>query len=100
MDVDAIIIEPVLTEKTNMLRDGDEKKYVFKVHQRANKLQIMKAVHTLFSVNPMNCRIINVKPKPRSARTKSGFRVGHTGKWKKAIVTLPRGEHIDVFEGG
>ena len=100
MDADTIIIEPVLTEKTNEFRDGDTKKYVFKVHKKANKLQIMKAVHSLFSVNPVNCRIINVKPKPRSARTRSGFRVGHTDAWKKAIVTLTRGERIDVFEGG
>lgn len=100
MDADKIIIAPVLTEKTNVLREDDEKKYVFKVHANANKMQIMKAMHTLFSVNPVKCRIINVKSKPRSARTRSGFRVGHTGAWKKAIVTLPRGERIDAFEGG
>ena len=99
MDADKIILEPVLTEKTNVMREGDEKKYAFKVHPKANKLQIMKALHTLFSVNPVSCRVMNVKPKPRSARTRSGFRVGFTGSWKKAIVTLPKGERIDVFEG-
>ena len=100
MNADTVIIEPVLTEKTNVMREGDRKKYVFKVHPKANKMQVMKAVHDLFSVNPDNCRIMNVKPKPRSARTRSGFRVGYTGAWKKAVVTLPRGERIDVFEGG
>ena len=100
MDPDAIIIEPVLTEKTNVMRDHDPKKYVFKVHPKANKMQIMKAVHELFSVNPVDCRVMNVKRKPRSAKTKSGFRVGYTRTWKKAIVTLPRGEKIHVFEGG
>ena len=99
MEADSIIIEPVLTEKTNSLRENDKNKYVFKVDQRSNKMQIMKAVHELFSVNPLNCRIINVKQKPRMARTRSGFRRGHTATWKKAIVTLPKGEKIDIFEG-
>ena len=99
MEADSIIIEPVLTEKTNLLRENDLNKYVFKVDQRANKSQIMKAVHDLFSVNPLNCRIINVKQKPRMARTRSGFRRGHTATWKKAIVTLPGDEKINIFEG-
>jgi large subunit ribosomal protein L23 len=99
MESDSIIIEPVLTEKTNALRENDNNKYVFKVDQRSNKLQIMKAVHELFSVNPINCRILNVKPKPRMTHTRSGIRHGNTATWKKAIVTLPKGEKIDIFEG-
>ena len=100
MEADSIIIEPVLTEKTNGMREKSEaNKYVFKVDRRSNKLQIMKAIHELFSVNPVNCRIINVKQKPRMARTRSGFRHGSTATWKKAVVTLPKGEKIDIFEG-
>jgi len=100
MDADTVIIEPVLTEKTNVMREAEQRKYVFKVHPKANKMQIMKAVHDLFTVNPTSCRVLNVKSKPRSARTRSGFRVGYTATWKKAIVTLPKGERIDIFEGG
>lgn len=99
MEADSIIIEPVLTEKTNSLRENDTNKYVFKVDPRANKLQIMKAVHELFSVNPLNCRVINVKQKPRMTHTRSGIRRGHTATWKKAIVTLPGDEKINIFEG-
>jgi large subunit ribosomal protein L23 len=99
VEADSIIIEPVLSEKTNSLRENENNKYVFKVDQRSNKLQIMKAIHDLFSVNPINCRIISVKQKPRMARTRSGFRRGSTSTWKKAIVTLPKGEKIDIFEG-
>ena len=99
MEPDSIILEPVLTEKTNAMRENENNKYVFKVDRRSNKLQIMKAVHELFSVNPVNCRIINVKQKPRMARTRSGFRKGATATWKKAVVTLPKGERIDIFEG-
>ena len=99
MEADSIIIEPVLTEKTNSLRENENNKYVFKVDQRSNKLQIMKAIHDLFSVNPVNCRIVNVKQKPRMSHTRSGIRRGGTSTWKKAIVTLPKGEKIDIFEG-
>ena len=99
MNADSIIIEPVLTEKTNLLREHEAKTYVFKVSKLANKHEIMQAVRELFSVNPESCRIINVKGKPRSARTKSGFKMGKTRSWKKAMVTLAEGEHIDSFEG-
>ncbi len=100
MEADEIILAPVLTEKTNAMREREIKSYVFHVHRKANKIQIMKAVHELFSVNPESCRVMNVRGKPRVARTRSGFRTGHTRDWKKAIVTLPRGERIEVFEGG
>ena len=100
MEPESIIIEPVLTEKTNLMKEESRKKYAFKVHPNANKLQIMKAINVLFSVSPEKCSIINVKRKPRMARTKSGFRVGYTATWKKAIVTLPKGERIEVLEGG
>ena len=99
MDANRVIIEPVLTEKTNLMREGEEKKYVFKVDPRANKIQIMHAVKTVFSVQPAKCNIINVKGKTKTQRTKSGSRKGSTTPWKKAIVTLKKGEKIDAFEG-
>ncbi len=100
MRFDQIIIEPVLTEKTNSMRESEGKvKYTFKVDPRANKLQIMEAVKRLFSVNPVECRIINVKAKPRQSRTKSGIRAGSTTPWKKAIVTLAEGNKIEIIEG-
>jgi len=103
MDATQVIIEPVLTEKSNMLRDGDVKKYVFKVSKSANKFQIMAAIQELFSVKPVSCNIVNVRGKkksnvPVSAKSfKRGF--GFTASWKKAIVTLASGEKIDAFEG-
>lgn len=97
---DQIIKEPVLTEKSNGMRETDGiVKYTFRVDPRANKLQIMDAVRKLFSVNPVNCHIINVKAKPRKSRTKSGIRAGSTTPWKKAIVTLAKGNKIDMIEG-
>ncbi|RKX92395.1 MAG: 50S ribosomal protein L23 [Spirochaetes bacterium] len=99
MRADQVIIEPVLTEKTNGMRGGEKNKYTFRVNKKANKVQIMEAVKSLFSVNPEKCSIVNVKAKPRSSRTKSGIRAGNTAPWKKAIVTLAKGETIDVIEG-
>ncbi|MDR1894058.1 MAG: 50S ribosomal protein L23 [Spirochaetales bacterium] len=99
MDVNQIIIEPVLTEKTNLMREGDVKKYVFRVNGRANKPDVIQAVKAAFSVNPTACRIITVKSKPRVSRTKVGTVQGRTGAWKKAIVTLKKGEKIEIFEG-
>lgn len=99
MEAKTVIIQPVLTEKTNIMREGEEKKYSFKVDTRANKVQVMKAVKELFSVTPRKCNISTVKSKPRVTRSKSGVRQGRTTPWKKAVVTLKKGEKIDVLEG-
>ncbi|MBN1410485.1 MAG: 50S ribosomal protein L23 [Spirochaetales bacterium] len=88
-----IIIEPVITEKSNLMREKN--KFTFKVDFRANKLEILKAISNLFDVHPIACRIINVKSKPKRVRYKEGF----TSKWKKAIITLPENEKIEIFEG-
>lgn len=90
---DQIIIEPILTEKTNGQRE--EGVYTFRVNPRANKIQIRNAVDTLFKVHTVDCRVVNVKPKPKRQR----YRIGKTARWKKAIVTLAAGEKISVFEG-
>ena len=99
MNADQIIIEPLVTEKTNRYRESDPRKYVFKVLPSANKYEIMKAVKELFSVSPVECRVMNVKPKTRTVRSRSGYRVGKTPNWKKAIITLSKGETIEIFEG-
>jgi large subunit ribosomal protein L23 len=93
MDYESILIEPVLTEKSNVAREGG--RYAFKVDPRADKIQIMEAVRRLFNVNPVACSIINVKSKPKRLRN----RPGKTATWKKAIVKLAPGEKIAVFEG-
>jgi large subunit ribosomal protein L23 len=99
MRAESIILEPVLTEKSNEMREGEQRKYVFKVDPSSNKNQIRQAVKELFSVKPVKCTIINVKKKPRASRSRSGMRVGHTTPWKKAIVTLAPGDKIDMIDG-
>jgi large subunit ribosomal protein L23 len=93
LEPEQIIIAPVVTEKTNLMRE--KHKYVFKVDARANKPQIMRAVEKLFNVHPLGCNVIRVSRKPKRVR----YRIGYTAAWKKAIVTLPPGEAIQVFEG-
>ena len=93
MTKESIIIAPVLTEKSNVLRETG--KYVFRVDPRANKYQISEAVRKLFNVHPAACNIINVGGKPKRLRNRPGL----TSSWKKAVVTLAKGEKIAVFEG-
>ncbi|MCL2831712.1 MAG: 50S ribosomal protein L23 [Treponema sp.] len=93
MEYDNVLIEPVLSEKANILRD--DAKYVFKVDPRATKLQIKEAVRRLYNVHPVSCTVMNVAPKPKRQRNRSGY----TSTWKKAIVRLPKNEKITIFEG-
>lgn len=100
MDFSNVIIEPLLTEKTNLLREGEFKKYVFKVDSRANKLQIQKAVEKLFNVKAIQVRVLNVGGKEKTVAMRGGRRgTGFTSSWKKAYVTLDKNQKIDYFEG-
>ena len=88
-----IIIEPLVTEKSNTMREYH--KYTFKVDARANKKQVKRAIMELFEVRPVKCNIINCKRKPKRVR----YQRGYTSGWKKAILTLAKGEKITIFEG-
>jgi large subunit ribosomal protein L23 len=88
-----ILLEPVLSEKANQLRE--EGKYVFKVDPKATKIQIKEAVKKLFNVNPVSCTTMVVGGKPKRQR----YRKGYTSTWKKAIVRLSKDEKISLFEG-
>jgi large subunit ribosomal protein L23 len=93
MTYEQILIEPVLSEKANILRE--EGKYVFKVDPRATKIQIKEAVRRIYNVHPVSCTVMNVSGKPKRLRSRPGY----TSSWKKAIVRLSKDEKISVFEG-
>ena len=83
-----IIIAPVITEKTaNMEADG---KYAFKVANKANKTEIKQAIEKKFNVKEEKINISNSHPKKKWV----GNYTGMTSKYKKAIVTLKKGETI------
>ena len=84
-----IIISPVITEKTSVVT-SDGKTYVFKVNKNANKFQIKDAVEKAFGVKVAKVNTLNTKPKDRRV----GKYTGMTSKYKKAIVTLEKGNTI------
>lgn len=93
IDYQAVLIEPVLTEKTNAARE--QGRYAFHVAPEADKTMVMEAVRRLFNVTPVSCTVSNVAPKPKRLRSRKGY----TSSWKKAVVRLSPGEKIGVFEG-
>jgi large subunit ribosomal protein L23 len=96
--MEEIIRRPLITEKNTWLMDKDQ--YTFEVHPDANKLQIRAAVEETFAVKVKAVNTLNVKPKKKSRyERRGGGRIhGATSGWKKAIVTLHTGQHIDLFE--
>lgn len=96
-DAREIVLEPILTEKALRLKD-EGNQYAFRVDENANKIQIKEAVAKRFSVKVLGVRIVNVKGKPRQRFTKRGRVSGFTSKYKKAIVTLEKGEKLEFIE--
>lgn len=92
MDVNDIIIRPVITEKATEL--AKHNKYVFKVHKSANKNMVEKAISSIFGVVPVKINVMVMRGKQKRVRQNYGF----TASWKKAIITLKEGDKIDVFE--
>jgi len=87
-----IILRPLVTEK-GMHRSTRNNAYAFEVHRLATKADVRRAVEELFDVNVLKVHTQTRKGKPRRTR----FRVGYTGDWKKAIVTLDSEHRIDFF---
>ena len=93
MNYSDILIQPVVTEKANVLRE--QNKYVFIVKPTATKTEIKEAVAKLFNVKVVDCTTINVMGKMKRLRGKPG----RTSSYKKAIVRVAAGETIQAFEG-
>lgn len=93
-----ILVRPVITEENTTLMERDQ--YTFEVHPDSNKIQIKAAVQATFDVRVKAVNVMNVKPskKSRTIRRGAGRVSGTTRGWKKAIVTLEPGSHIDIFE--
>ena len=89
-----IIIKPLNTEKTN-IQNEEENKVAFEVARNSNRLDIKKAVESIFKVTVNSVNTIQVKGK----RKQRGKITGKRRDWKKAIVTLMPGNTIDFFEG-
>ncbi len=89
-----IIIRPIITEHS--MDAIADKKYVFEVNRRANKIQIRKAIEEIFDVKVKRVNTINVRGKIK----RMGQYAGKRPDWKKAYVTLTdNSKEIEIFEG-
>ena len=85
-----IIKAPVITEKSAV--EAENNRYSFFVDCKANKTEIKLAVEKLFNVKVLDVRTINVHPRKKRV----GRYAGLTNRKKKAIVTLAKGQTIDL----
>ena len=87
------IVSPAITEKATSLSEFN--KVVFKVHKGANKKSIKKSIEKIFKVNVIKINTINLKGKTKLVRGKKS----HKPAYKKAIITLKKGQSIDLATG-
>ena len=87
------ILSPLVTEKSTIL--SDQNKIVFKVPSKANKINLKKNIEKIFKVNVTKINIINKQPRKKIVRGKKVKVMGH----KKAIITLKKGQSIDLTAG-
>ncbi|MEO6593560.1 MAG: 50S ribosomal protein L23 [Planctomycetota bacterium] len=86
-----VVRRPLVTEKSSAMQ-GMRNQFSFEVAASTNKSEVKKAIETLFSVKVVKVNIANV---PGKARRMFG-RPGETRPWKKAVVTLEKGNTIDI----
>ena len=87
------ILYPVVTEKSTNLSEYN--KIVFKVPRKANKINLKKSIEKIFKVSVTKINIINKKNRIKNTR---GRKVKVSG-YKKAVVTLKKGQNIDLTTG-
>lgn len=86
-----VLSSPHVTEKATGLEG--ENKYIFKVLARANKNEIKKAIESLYGVDVVNVKIINIPRRKRRLGRQEGWRKGY----KKAIVKIKKGQKIEIM---
>ena len=87
------ILSPIVTEKSTNL--SEQNKIVFKVPRAANKTNLKKNIEKIFKVNVIKINIINKKNRTKMTRNK---KIKVSG-YKKAIITLKKGQSIDLTSG-
>ncbi len=94
MSPNDVVQGPIITEKGTLVNElGNQ--VVFRVHPRANKVEIRQAIESLFKVRVEKVRTSRQLGKIRRV----GRHMGRRPDWKKAYVTLAEGSRIDFFEG-
>ncbi len=88
-----VLIKPLVTEKSSSL--GMYNKYAFEVSPRANKIEVTKAIKKVYGLKPLKVNIMTMSGK----NVRYGKTEGRTKFWKKAIITLPEGQKIEIQDG-
>ena len=94
MDMYQVLKRPLITEKGTRQKEQSNQ-MIFEVDRRANRVMVRNDVESIFKVNVLSVKLMNVKGKERRV----GKNVGRRPDWKKAIVRLGPGENIEFFEG-
>jgi len=88
-----IILKPILSEKS--LMGAEAAKFTFLVADNANKAEVAQAIKEIFNVDAIKVNIVNI---PAYNRLVRGRTQAHSKAYKKAIVTLKKGQKIEGFE--
>lgn len=88
-----LLKRPLQTEKVVKLQET-QNTYTFEVPRETNKIEIKRAIESLFDVSVVNVRTISVHGKMK----RLGRFEGYQKSWKKALVTLKSGDTLDLFE--
>jgi large subunit ribosomal protein L23 len=96
MKLSAVLVKPIVTEKSNKLSDN-KRTYAFRVDRKANKLEVKKAVEDFYGVTVVEVNTVVVPAKTKSKFTKAGFISGRKPAYKKAYVKVAEGETIDLY---
>jgi large subunit ribosomal protein L23 len=91
-----VIIRPIDTEKTRY-QASELSQYTFEVDRRANKIEVKRAIETIYDVDVVAVNVMIVPAKASSRRGRR--RIVRRPVWKKAVITLAEGQRLDVFEG-
>ena len=87
------ILSPLVTEKSTNL--SDQNKIIFKVPNKTNKINLKKNIEKIFKVNVTKINIINKQTRKKTVKGKKVKVMGY----KKAIITLKKGQNIDLTTG-
>jgi len=91
-----ILIKPYITEKTEKLSENLNR-YTFIVNKKANKIEIKKAIEEMYNVPVLAVNTIIMPAKAKNRMTRGGVIKGRKASYKKAIITIPEGEMIDIY---
>jgi large subunit ribosomal protein L23 len=102
-DAREVIVSPMITEKSTRTME-DENVYTFLVDEKANKIEIKSAVERLWDVDVIDVRTMRYSGKARRSMmgrmSRNARQIGRRPSFKKAMVVLAEGDHIEFYELG